>query len=118
MISQIVLMIALVVMWKQLKMPFSRAFERCFVCGVVVYFALGLAASVLLTVARLQPVQMLLRQMVGVASLLVFAALHYLYGMGILKSALTWIVIYVAARILVMRIENRTMRHLRIADQK
>ena len=110
-------MITLVVLWKQFKMPFSRAFERCFMCGVIVYVILGIAASVLLTIARLLPVQILLRHFLMAVSVLIFAALHYVYGMGILRSALTWAAIYVAARILVMRIENRAMRHLRVGNQ-
>lgn len=111
-VSQIVLMLALLVMWKQFKMPFSRAFERCFVCGVVIYVTLGTATSILLTVARLQPVHVLLRQLVGIISVLIFCALRYVYGMGILKAAVTWLVIYIASRILVHRIENRATSHL------
>lgn len=106
-------MAALLVMWKQFKMPFSRAFERCFAVGVIAYIVLGLAASVLLTIARLHPVHMLLRQLIGIVSLLFYAALHYVYGMGVVKSALTWALIYFAARILVRRIENRAARQLR-----
>jgi hypothetical protein len=111
-ISQIVLMAALLVMWKQFKMPFSRAFERCFACGVIAYFVLGIAASVLLTIARLHPVHMLLRQFIGIVSLLIFAALHYVYGMEILKSAAAWFVIYIAAWILVRQIKRQANQRL------
>jgi hypothetical protein len=80
-------------MWKQLKMPFTQAFEKCFVGGVLIYVILGTAASILTSLARLQPVHMLLRQLLGIVSVLVFGALHYVYGLGILKSAAAWAVI-------------------------
>lgn len=115
MICQIGLMAALLVMWKQFKMPFAQAFEKCFVGGVLIYVVLGTAASILMSLARLQPVHMLLRQLLGIVSLLVFGALHYAYGLGIMKSAAAWVVIYVAARILVRRIENRAMRRFGVA---
>lgn len=112
--SQIVLMIALFVMWKQFRMPFSQAFEKCFLCGVVIYVLLGTLASALMTLARLQPVQVLLRQLVGIISVLIFCALRYIYGMGILKAALTWLVIYIASRILVRRIESNALRQFQM----
>lgn len=111
--SQIVLMAALLVMWKQYNVPFTKAFERCFVAGVVVYVTLGVAASVLLSLARLQPIHMLLRQLMGTVSLVIFGALHYLYGLGILKSAAAWAAIYAASRLLVARIESRAMQRFR-----
>ena len=115
MICQIGLMVALLVMWKQMKMPFKEAFEKCFVGGVLIYVLLGTAASILLTLARLQPMNMLLRQLLGIVSVLVFGALHYVYGLGVFKSAAAWAVIYVAARILLRRIENRAMQRFRLA---
>lgn len=109
--SQIILMAALLVLWKQFRMPFAQAFEKCFVAGVVVYVVLGTAASVLMAIARIQPVQMLLRRFAGIVSLAIFGALHYVYGMGIIKSAAAWAVIYFGARVLLLRIERRAMRH-------
>lgn len=113
-LSQIVLMVALLVLWKQFKMPFSKAFERCFVCGIVIYVALGTAASILLTIARLQPIHILLRQVVGIVSVLIFCALRYVYGLGVVKSVIAWLVIYIAARVLVRRIENRAMQRFQV----
>jgi hypothetical protein len=65
----------------------------------------------LLTIARVQPVQILLRQLLGLVSLIIFAALHYVYGLGIIQSAVAWVLIYFGARLLVFRIESRTARH-------
>ena len=112
-LTQIGLMVALFVMWKQFGVPFATAFERCFVAGVLVYVTLGTIASILLTLARLQPMQLLLRQLVGVVSLLIFGALHYVYKMGIFQSAVAWLAIYVAARVLVRKIESRAMQRFR-----
>ena len=108
--AQIGLMVALFVMWKQFRMPFATAFTRCFIAGVLVYVTLGMIASLMLTLARLQPLQLLLRHLVGVISLLIFLALHYVYHLGIFQSVVAWVVIYVATRILVSRIEARAMR--------
>lgn len=113
--AQIVLMVALFVMWKQYGIPFGAAFERCFVAGLLIYIVLGAASSVLLTLARLQPVHFLLRQLLGVVSVLIFGALHYVYGLGILQSAVAWAAIYFAARLLVSRIESRAMQRFRSA---
>ena len=115
--TQIALMAALFVMWKQYHVPFVRAFERCFVAGVLAHVTLGIAASILMSLARLQPLQMLLRHLLGVASIVIFGALHYVYRMGILQSAGVWAVIYVAARILVGRIESRAMSRFRTQGQ-
>ncbi|HEY2589040.1 MAG TPA: hypothetical protein VGI81_25075 [Tepidisphaeraceae bacterium] len=108
-LTQIGLMIALLVMWKRYHVPLATAFERCFVAGVIVYVTLGTAASILMSLARLQPFQMLLRHLLAVASIVIFGALHYVYGLGIFHSALAWAVIYFAARVLVGRIERRAM---------
>src|SRR5437016_2690784 len=64
-VTQIGLMVALFVMWKQMGIPFKTAFERCFVAGVLVYVALGTVASILATIARVQPIQLLLRHVLG-----------------------------------------------------
>ena len=112
-VAQIALMIALVVMWKHYNVPFARAFERCFVAGVSIYVLLGAVASVLLTIARVQPVHFMLRQLLGVVSVVIFGALHYVYGFGILKSAAAWALIYTAARILVSRIEAKAVQRFR-----
>ncbi|HEX4793388.1 MAG TPA: hypothetical protein VH370_06330 [Humisphaera sp.] len=112
-VTQIGLMIALFVMWKQMGIPFKTAFERCFVAGVLVYVALGTVASILATIARVQPIQLLLRHILGAISLLIFGALHFVYHMGILQSAVGWVIIYGAARMLVRRIEARAMARFR-----
>src|SRR5215472_13342641 len=101
--SQIGLMVALFLMWKQYKMPFVQAFERCFVAGITIYVVLGTISSVLLTIARIQPIHFLLRQLLGVVSVVIFGALHYVYKLGILQSAGTWALIYFGARLLVSR---------------
>ena len=112
-LSQILLMIALFVIWKVYHVPFGKAFERCFVAGVSIYVTLGVIASVLLTVARVQPVHFMLRQLLGVVSVLIFGALHYVYGFGILKSAAAWALIYSGARILVARMESKALQRFR-----
>jgi len=111
--AQIGLMIVLFVMWKQFHVPFSTAFERCFIAGVLIYVTLGIIASAMLTLARLQPLALLLRHLVSVVSLLIFMALHYVYKLGIFQSVVAWIVIYIGARILVSRIESRAMQRFR-----
>lgn len=113
-LSQIGLMATLFLLWKQFNWPFSKAFEKCFVGGVLVYIVLGSIASILMTMARLQPFHMLLRQFLGIVSLVIFGALHYVYGMSILKSAAAWLLIYAASRILVLRIEKRAMSRFRV----
>jgi hypothetical protein len=113
-IAQIGLMIALFVMWKHYGVPFGKAFEWCFVAGVTIYVALGTVASVLMTLARVHPVEMLLRQILGIVSFAIFAALHWVYGLGIMQSAGTWAAIYFGARLLVSRIERRAMQRFRI----
>ena len=110
---QIGLMAALLIMWKQYGVPFATAFERCFVTGVLVYVMLGTAASILLTLARLQPMQLLLRQLLAVVSILIFGALHYVYRMGIFQSAVAWAILYLATRVLVGKIESRAMSRFR-----
>jgi hypothetical protein len=111
--AQIGLMAALLIMWKQFGVPLATAFGRCFIAGVLVYVTLGTIASILLTLARLQPFELLLRQLLAVFSLLVFFALHYLYKMGIFQAAITWAVIYIAARLLVRKIESRAIGRFR-----
>jgi hypothetical protein len=113
-LSQIALMVALFVMWKQFNVPFARAFERCFMAGVLVYVTLGTIASILLSMARLQPFQMLLRRVIGIVSVLIFGALHYVYHLGILQSAGAWVAIYAASRILVAKIESRAMQRFQL----
>ena len=113
--SQIGLMVALFVMWKHYNIPFGTAFERCFVAGVLAHVILGTTAAILATLARLQPMQLLLRHLTGAVSVIIFGALHYVYGMGILQSAAAWVAIYGAARILVSKIERRAMQRFREA---
>ena len=107
--SQVGLMVALFVMWKQFNIPFTKAFERCFTAGVLVYTTLGTIASVLLSVARLQPLHMLLRRVMGIVSVLIFGALHYVYHLGIIQSAGAWAAIYAASRVLVAKIESNAL---------
>jgi len=107
--SQVALTVALFVMWKQFDVPFTKAFERCFTAGVLVYTTLGTISSILLSVARLQPLQLLLRRVMGIVSVLIFGALHYVYHLGILQSAGAWAAIYAASRVMVARIESKAM---------
>lgn len=103
-------MAALFVLWKQYQWNFWLAFERCFVAGLLIYVTLGMITSILLTVARLQPIQLLLRRVMAVVSLLIFGALHYVYHMGIAQSAGGWLVVYLGSRLLVAKIEAAAMR--------
>jgi hypothetical protein len=112
--SQIALMVALFVMWKQFNIPFAKAFERCFVAGVLVYVTLGTIASVMLSLARVQPIQMLLRRVMGIVSVLIFGALHYVYHLGIVQSAGAWAAIYAGSRILLARIESRAVQRFQL----
>jgi hypothetical protein len=113
-VSQIALMVALFVMWKHFNVPFAKAFERCFVAGALVYVTLGTIASILLSMARLQPLHMLLRRVMGIVSVLIFGALHYGYHLGILQSAGAWAAIYAGSRVLVAKIESRAMRRFQL----
>ena len=109
--SPVALMLALFLMWKQYQMPFATAFEICFVAGLTIYVVLGTISSMLLTVARLQPPQVLLRHLLALVSLGIFAALRYIHGLGIIKSVIAWAIIYFGVRLLVGRVESRAARH-------
>lgn len=85
--SPVALMLALFLMWKQYQMPFGKAFEICFVAGLTIYIVLGTISSLLLTVARLQPPQVLLRHLLALVSLGIFAALRYIHGLGIINPS-------------------------------
>ena len=107
----VALMLALFLMWKQYQMPFGKAFEICFVVGLTIYIVLGTISSMLLTIARLQPPQILLRQLLALLSLGIFAALRYIHGLGIIQSVIAWMIIYFGARLLVWRVQSRAARH-------
>src|SRR5689334_15132268 len=59
--AQLALAVALFVMWRYYHVPFWTAAERCFKVGVGIYLAIGLVASVLLTLARAQPLAVVVR---------------------------------------------------------
>ena len=108
--TQVGLMVALFVLWKQFQWPFWKAFEWCFVAGLLVYVTLGTIISIMMSVARMQPLQMLLRRVMGIVSLLIFGALHYVYKMDIIPSAGTWVAIYAGSRLLLTKIETAAMQ--------
>jgi hypothetical protein len=108
-LSQIVAMGALYVLWKQMGVPFWTAFERCFVGGVAAYTGLLTASSFLRTIARVQPVQLLVAHLSRLVSLGVFAALRYVQGLTLFQSLGAWLAVYIGSHILSKRIERHAM---------
>jgi hypothetical protein len=110
--SQVAVMGALFVLWKHFHVPFWTAAERCFVVGLGIYTVLGTLAAMLLALARLEPVAAVVGYLSRFASVVVYAVLRYVHGEGVIKSAATWAVLYVAASLIVRRIERRAARRL------
>ena len=107
-------MIALLVMWRQYHVPFWTAVERASRLGLGIHVALGTVASFLLTLARVRPAALLLKQFSHFVSLLVYGALRYADELGFLKSVAAWAAVYFVAGHLVGRIERRASQPMRI----
>jgi hypothetical protein len=109
-ISQVLVLVALYVLWKHLQVPFWTAVEWCFVVGVLVYTILMIVAAILLALARMQPTAFVVAHLGRLATVGVYAALRYVHGLGFVQSAATLAVLYVVAGLLVRRIERRARR--------
>ena len=68
------------VTWKELDWPFWTAFERCLIAGVAIYSALAVAIAVLLTLARVQPIALLVGPAIRLLSIGIYAVLHSCMG--------------------------------------
>jgi len=108
--SQIVLMIALFVLWKQLNLGFWGSLELCFVIGVTIYMVLFGAAAILLVASRLEPPALLVGPAIRLVSVVIYASLRYGQHVHWFKSLLILCVLYVAAWIMVRRIERHARR--------
>jgi hypothetical protein len=106
-VSQALCLVALYVLWKPFHVPFWTAVEWCVVSGVAVYTVLGAIATVLLVWARLEPFALLAFHATRIASVGVFAALRYVQGLGLIRSALVFSGMYLVAAMMVRRIEKR-----------
>jgi hypothetical protein len=103
-----IMLAALFLEWKYFQQPFWTAADRCFIVGLSASIGFGTIASFLRTIARIQPFAVFAQHLTRLASLGVYAALHYLYGLGFLKSLIAWAAVYFVAGMLVRRIERRT----------
>jgi hypothetical protein len=105
-----IMLAALFLEWKYFQQPFWTAADHCFTIGLSASIGFGTVASFLRTIARIQPFAFFARQLTRLASLGVYAGLHYLYGMGFLRSLVTWAAVYFVAGMLIRRIERKTLR--------
>jgi hypothetical protein len=110
--SQVLVMVALYVLWEHRGVPFWTAVEWCAVAGVAAYTFFATAAALLMAVAGLQPVSLFIAHLTRLASVGIFAALRYVHGLGLIRSVLTWLVIYLVANLIVRHIERRVGRRL------
>lgn len=106
-VAQGMVLVALYVLWKYLGVPFRTAAEWCVVAGVTVASALGTASAWLLVLAHLRPASLVASQFTRLAGVGVFAALRYVQGAGLLKSAALLAGLYVVSGLIVRRIERR-----------
>ena len=111
-VSQVLVLVALYVLWKQFQVPFWTAVEWCLVAGVLVYTTLMVVSAVLLALARMQPTAFVVAHLSRLAMVGIYAALRYIHGMGFIQSAATLAVLYVVSSLLVRRIERRARRRL------
>lgn len=105
--AQLGLAVALFVMWRVYHVPFWTAAERCFAVGVTIYLVVGAVAAILLTLARVQPIAVMMKYLSGVVSVGIFAFLHYFQHLTFGKSFLIWAVVWITTRVLVARVERR-----------
>lgn len=108
--SQIVVMIALFVLWKPPYRGFWSALELCFVIGVTIYMVLFGAAAILLVVSRLEPPALLVGPAIRLVSLIIYASLRYGQNVHWFKSILILFILYVTAWVMVRRIERHARR--------
>lgn len=108
--SQVVVMVALFVLWKQWNWPFGKALEACLVAGVAVYTLLIGAALLLMVLARVRPATLLAAPALRLVCVAIYAVMRWVKGAGIFQSAGVLLVLYFAAWVLVRRIEARARR--------
>jgi hypothetical protein len=108
--SQVVVMIALFVLWKERGMGFWQSLEVCLVIGVAIYLVLFGIAAIILVVSGLEPVALLVGPAIRVVSLVIYATLRFGQNVHWFKSLLILFVLYVAAWIMVRRIERHARR--------
>jgi hypothetical protein len=106
-VAQLALAAALFVMWHYYHVPFWTAAERCFTIGVGVYIAIGAIAGILLTLARVQPMAVILRYLSNIVAIGIFGVLHYVEGLSFAKSFGIWAAVWITSRVLVGRMERR-----------
>ena len=105
--AQLGLAVALMVMWHYYHVPFWTAAERCFTVGVAIYLAVGAVAGILLTLARVQPMAVVLKYLSNLVAIGIFGVLHYIEGLSFGKSFAIWAVVWITSRVLVGRMEKR-----------
>jgi len=108
--AQIVVMVALFVLWRERGMGFLKAFETCLVIGVALYLVLFGAAAIILVVSRLEPVALLVGPAIRLVSLIIYATLRFGQNVHWFKSLLILFVLYVVAWFMVRRIERHARR--------
>jgi len=105
--AQLALAVVLFVMWHYYHVPFWTAAERCFTVGVGIYLAIGAVAGTLLTLARVQPVAVILKYLSNIVAIGIFGVLHYIEGLSFGKSFVIWAVVWITSRVLVGRMQRR-----------
>ncbi len=108
--SQVVVMLALFVLWKECGLGFWASIQLCLVIGVGIYLLLFGAAAIILVVSGLEPVALLVGPVIRLVSLIIFATLRYGQKVHWLKSLMIVIVLYVVAWLMVRRIERHARR--------
>jgi hypothetical protein len=108
--SQVVVMIALFVLWRERGMSFRESLEICLVLGVAIYMVLFGIAAVILVVSRLEPVALLVGPAIRLVSLVIYATLRFGQNVHWFTSILILFVLYVGAWIMVRRIERHARR--------
>ncbi len=107
-VSQIAVMIAVFVLWKQIG--FWDALERCLVVGVIIYIVLFGAAAIVLVVSRLEPVALLVGPFTRLVSVIIYATLRYVQHVGLIKSIAIVCLLNITAWFMVRRIERHARR--------
>jgi len=108
--AQIVVMIALFVLWKECGIGFWDSLQLCLVIGVGIYLVLFGAAAIVLVVSGLEPVALLVGPVIRVVSLVIYATLRYGQNDRSFKSLMIVFVLYIVAWFMVRRIERHARR--------
>ncbi len=108
--TQPVVMAALFVLWRLFHLPFWSAAEYCFTAGLFLYVLLRSVAAVLLSIARVQATGLLMKPFSRMVAVGIFAALRYLYGLGLIKSLAVLGVLYIISAYLTARVRRRSER--------